>query len=154
VEPALDTRWIRYEGAPVFKKRNQEPEQAPEPIPAPAPAMKKIALADSINALRAELSTAWTRSQNQTLRFRPSPVELTLQAAVTSDAQAEFGVRWWLIELGGELSRQSAVTQTVKLTLDPVLYDEHGKPVPGDFLVEAPGKPSSNVDEETLEAPG
>ena len=56
----------------------------------------------------------------------PSPVELTLQVAVTSAGKGSAGVKWWLIELGGEVSRESVVTQTVKVTLEPKMFDETG----------------------------
>jgi Trypsin-co-occurring domain 2 len=48
---------------------------------------------------------------------------------VTSTGQGSAGIRWWLLELGGSISRESAVTQTLKLKLDPVGFDEHGRPV-------------------------
>lgn len=88
-----------------------------------------IGLADAIDALRAELIRAWSGGKNQPLRFKPSPVELTVQVAVTSSGKGNVGVRWWLFELGGSVSRESAVTQTLKLTLDPVGFDEQGGPL-------------------------
>ena len=94
-----------------------------------------VPLAAAIAALRDELLQACWDGQCQALRFRPSPVELTLQVAVTSAGKGSAGVRWWLIELGGEVSRESAVTQTVKLTLDPVLFDADGQPV--ELLIDA-----------------
>jgi hypothetical protein len=62
-------------------------------------------------------------------------------------------VRWWLIELGGEFSRQSAVTQTVKVTLEPMMFDETtGEPL--EFLVDAADEstlPESGTSERSLE---
>jgi len=52
------------------------------------------------------------------LRFKPAAVELTLQLAVTTEGTAKAGVKWWLIEAGGELARKKVATQTVKLSLD------------------------------------
>jgi hypothetical protein len=98
------------------------------------PVRGAVPLASAIAALRDELARAWWDGQRQSLRFKPSPLELTLQVAVTSAGKASGGVRWWLIELGGEASRQSVVTQTVKVNLEPVLFDEHGEPL--EFLVE------------------
>jgi len=93
-----------------------------------------VPLAAAIAALRDELARAWWDGQRQSLRFKPSPLELTLQVAVTSAGKASGAVKWWLIELGGEVSRQSVVTQTVKVNLEPVLFDEHGEPL--EFLIE------------------
>jgi Trypsin-co-occurring domain 2 len=88
-----------------------------------------VGLADAIEALRAELIRAWWGSKDAPLRFKPAPVELTVQVAVTSSGKGSVGIRWWLLELGGAVSRESAVTQTLKLKLDPVGFDEHGRPV-------------------------
>lgn len=58
---------------------------------------------------------------------------------MTSAGKGSAGVKWWLIELGGEISRESVVTQTVKITLEPKLFDEQGKPL--EFLIDAPMRP-------------
>ena len=92
-------------------------------------------LSAALAALRDELTQAWWDARRQSLRFRPSPVELTLQTAVTSAGKGKAGVRWWLIELGGEISRESAVTQTVKMSLEPVMFGEDGQPL--EFLIDA-----------------
>ncbi|WP_370460067.1 trypco2 family protein [Nostocoides sp. F2B08] len=44
-----------------------------------------VSLSDAIASLREELSMAWASSSGEMLRFRPSPVELSLEVAVTSD---------------------------------------------------------------------
>jgi hypothetical protein len=101
-----------------------------------------VPLSAAIASLREELTRAWWDAQHRSVRFKPSPVELTLQVAVTSESQGTAGVRWWLIELGGEMSRQSAVTQTVKMTLEPRMFDEStGKPL--EFLIDAAEEPVS-----------
>jgi hypothetical protein len=107
----------------VFKRE----EKAPKGV---------VALSDAIAALRDELTQAWWDGQHRSVRFKPSPVELTLQVAVTTAGTGRTGVRWWLIELGGEVSRQSVATQTVKVTLEPKMFDEStGEPL--EFLVDA-----------------
>jgi len=45
------------------------------------------------------------------------------------------------LELGGEVSRQSMVTQTVKVTLEPRMFDEGGEPL--EFLIDAADQPAS-----------
>jgi Trypsin-co-occurring domain 2 len=104
-----------------------------------------VPLAWAIAALRDELTLAWSAAQGAAIRFKPSPVELTLQLAVTSEGKGKAGVKWYVIELGGEYSRQSAVTQTVKMTLTPVLLNEQGREV--EFLVEAPDEAGLAGDE-------
>ena len=114
-------------------------------------------LSAAIAALRDELTRAWWDGRDQSVRFKPSPVELTLQVAVTSAGKGSAGVRWWLIELGGEVSRQSVVTQTVKVTLEPKMFDEStGEPL--EFLIESVDESGSAAGagsgEVALDAPG
>src|SRR5215471_3092125 len=104
-------------------------------MPNDAPAPKgAVPLAEAIAALRNELLRAWW-DRDRFLRFKPAPIELTLQVAVTSAGKGSAGVKWWLIELGGEISRESVVTQTVKLTLEPKLFDQQGKEM--ELLIDA-----------------
>jgi hypothetical protein len=111
-----------------------------------------VPLAAAIAALRAELTRAWTDAQNQRLRFKVAPVELTVEAAVTWTGKGTAGIRWWLLEMGGEVSREKAVTQTIKLTLDPVTLDEHDNVV--SVFIDAddpPTKPRRAGQETSLE---
>lgn len=59
---------------------------------------------------------------NAPVRFRLAPAELTLQVAVTKEAQGKIG--WKVLGLGG--SYQSATTQTLKLRLEPLGQAEDG----------------------------
>jgi hypothetical protein len=93
-----------------------------------------VPLAEAIAALRNELLRAWW-DRDKFLRFKPAPIELTLQVAVTSTGKGSAGVSWWLIELGGELSRESVVTQELKITLEPKLFDSQGKEM--ELLIDA-----------------
>lgn len=94
-------------------------------------------LSEALAGLRNELMQAFWASQFPYsvggapvwLRFRPAPVELTLQVQATTGGKANGGVKWWLVTAGGEVSRQAASTQTLKLTLEPVLFDHNGSPV-------------------------
>jgi hypothetical protein len=112
-----------------------------------------VPLAAAIAGLRNELLRAWW-DRDKTLRFKPSPIELTLQVGVTSAGKGSAGVKWWLIELGGELSRESMVTQTVKLTLEPKFFDMQGQEM--DVLIDAAYAETSETTsgEVALDAPG
>lgn len=113
-----------------------------------------VPLSMAVGALRDELTRAWWDGRDKSLRFKPSPIELTLQVAVTSAGKGKAGVHWWLIELGGEVSRESVVTQTVKLTLEPVMLDESGRVK--QFLIDAAdeGPAGGRAREVPLDAPG
>lgn len=121
----------------------------------PAPA-GGVPLAAAIAALRAELTRAWTDSQNQSLRFRVASVELTLEAAVTWTGKGTAGIEWWLLGLRAEVSSEKVATQTIKLTLDPVTLDRDGNVV--SVYIDASEEPTSAdagpSTETTLDAEG
>jgi hypothetical protein len=75
-----------------------------------------VGLAASIEALRAQLMEAISRNAGQGMYFQLSPIELTLQAVVTKDANGKIG--WNLVGAGA--SYESATTQSLKLTLTPL----------------------------------
>ena len=75
-----------------------------------------VGLADAIEALRAALTDAAHRGDGQPMQFEVQPVELTVQAVITKDANGKVG--WGALGIGG--SYESAVTQTLKLQLTPL----------------------------------
>ena len=77
-------------------------------------------LADTIAAVRRELSSAQTAGQGQPVQFRTGPVELEFDVAVTRTRGGEGGVQIWVLTLGGKLEREHATTQRIKVTLQPV----------------------------------
>lgn len=66
--------------------------------------------------MREELLDAVTRGASESMRFELAPIELTLHAVVTTGTDGKIG--WKILEFGGKY--ESAVTQTVKLTLIPM----------------------------------
>ena len=77
-------------------------------------------LADTIAAVRRELSLAQAAGQGQPLQFRTGPVELEFDVAVTRTRGGQAGVQIWVLTLGGKLGREHATTQRIKVTLQPV----------------------------------
>ena len=80
-------------------------------------------LADTIAAVRRDLSAAQTAGLGQAVQFRTGPVELELEVAVTHTGGGEGGVQIWVLTLGGKLEREHATTQRIKVTLQPVSPD-------------------------------
>jgi hypothetical protein len=78
-----------------------------------------VELADLIEELRRELSKAMRAGEGSELRFEPGPVELELTVGVEKVVGPEAKVRFWVLDLGASAHRSSAVTQRIKLTLDP-----------------------------------
>jgi hypothetical protein len=88
-----------------------------------------VGMAEALEGLRFELQQAAYWGNAQQLRFKPGPIEITFEATVTSGGKARAGVRWWLIEASAEGSLDSARTQRIKMTLDPVFFNAAGQPV-------------------------
>jgi hypothetical protein len=76
-----------------------------------------LGLAVAVQALRKEIQGAMLAGDSEQVRFELAPIELTLQAVVTKGADGKIG--WKILEFGAKY--ESAVTQTVKLTLNPMV---------------------------------
>jgi hypothetical protein len=95
-----------------------------------------VDLSDAIAALRRDLSNAWWDGRNKRVRFKVEPVELTVQVGVTRTGKGQAGVKWHILALGGERSRENTATQTLRLRLAPVFYDDGGRRLAdGDQLI-------------------
>lgn len=96
-----------------------------------------VGLADAIAALRKELLVAVDEGKDAPMQFRLTPVELSLQVAVTKEADGKIG--WHVLGLGG--SYVSATTQTLMLRLEPVWRKEDGS-YSSDFTIADQGRES------------
>ena len=85
-----------------------------------------IDLSEAIEALRTALLATWLDGQRQRVRFKLELVELTVQVGVTRTGKGAAGIKWQVLSLGAERSRQSTATQMLKLRLGPVLFDAQG----------------------------
>jgi hypothetical protein len=114
-----------------------------------------VELADAIEALRDALVRAWWDGQRSQVRFRVEPVELTVQVGVTRSGKGAAGVKWHVLTLGGERSRESATTQTLRLRLAPVLFDEQGNVLAEteQLIADREDKTSSAVHDRTVHEP-
>ena len=81
---------------------------------------KLPSLADTIAAVRRELSAAQAAGQGQPVQFRTGPVELEFEVAVTRTGGGQAGVQLWVLTLGGKGQLAHASTQRIKITLQPV----------------------------------
>jgi hypothetical protein len=84
---------------------------------------KLPSLADTIAAVRRELSAAQAAGQGQPVQFRTGPVELEFEVAVTRSGGGQAGVQLWVLTLGGKGELGQAATQRIKVTLQPVNPD-------------------------------
>jgi len=90
--------------------------------------MEQIGLMETIEALRAELSSAMTAGTDQAIQFPVGSVQLEFHVGVTKDVNAKTGVRFWVVELGAEGSYTHESIQKVVVTLEPPV-DREGHPI-------------------------
>ncbi len=106
-----------------------------------------VELSDAIAALRRDLTEAWWDGRNERVRFMVEPVELTVQVGVTRTGKGQAGVKWHILALGGERSREATSSQTLRLRLAPVLYGDDGKRLNHDEqLISGTDKPPADLD--------
>ena len=86
-----------------------------------------VELPDAIAALRRDLADAWVDGGQSIVRFKFEPVELTIQVGAKRAGKGSAGVKWHVLALGGERSREGSVTQTLKLRMTPVIHDQNGQ---------------------------
>jgi hypothetical protein len=77
-------------------------------------------LADTIAAVRRELSTAQAAGPGQPVQFRTGPVELEFEVAVTRTGAGPAGVQVGVLTLDGKGGLAVAATQRIKVRLDPL----------------------------------
>ncbi|MCX5211856.1 hypothetical protein OG689_21630 [Kitasatospora sp. NBC_00240] len=77
----------------------------------------EIGLADTIRALRQELATAMADGEGSPVRLRVNSVKLDVEVAVTASAEANGGVRFWVVSAGGKAAGSTTATHTVSLEL-------------------------------------
>ncbi|MFF9244826.1 trypco2 family protein [Streptomyces sp. NPDC014776] len=90
--------------------------------------MERIGLAETIEAVRAELASAITAGAASTLQFPVDGVQLEFNVAVEKKAGGKAGVRFWVMELGGSADYRNEEIQKVTVTLGTPV-DDHGRPV-------------------------
>lgn len=85
--------------------------------------MDRIGLAETIEALRAELAEAASKGHDAEIRFRFSTITLDFHVGVTRDVGANAGVKFWVVELGGSGSYATETIQRVSVTIEPIRSD-------------------------------
>lgn len=79
-----------------------------------------LQLAEAIDALRQELTRALERGRDQPIQFELGPVSMTFEVGVTTSADVEAGVKFWVLSAGGSTGRGSSHTNSITVELTPV----------------------------------
>lgn len=90
--------------------------------------MKQLELAETVEALRAELGRAVAAGAEASFQFPVTGVQLEFHVGVTKTGEGKTGVRFWVVELGGSGSYAREEIQTVTVTLGAPV-DQNGDPV-------------------------
>lgn len=80
-------------------------------------------LADTIESLRRELSTAMRNRPETGIVFELGEAEVELQLAVTKEAGGDAGVRLGVVSFGAKGGLASEATHRVLLSLSPMMWE-------------------------------
>ncbi|MEU2874604.1 trypco2 family protein [Streptomyces olivoreticuli] len=80
-------------------------------------------LAETIRALRAELTAAMENGINEPLRFELKDVSLDVTLAITKETSGDAGVRFGVVSFGAKGKIGDDVTHRLSLSLSPVIVD-------------------------------
>lgn len=89
-------------------------------------------LSDALIALRRSLLRAQSDGDDSRIKFHIDHVDLTMQVSVTRTVKGAGGIKWHVLSLSGERSREQEGVQTLSLRLTPVVLDEKGARLPND----------------------
>jgi Trypsin-co-occurring domain 2 len=90
--------------------------------------LEQLELAETVEALRAELAAAAKAGSRAAFQFPVTGVQLEFHVGVTKAAEGKAGVRFYVVELGGSGSYAREEIQTVTVTLGAPV-DQNGEPV-------------------------
>jgi hypothetical protein len=89
-----------------------------------------IELADVVSNLRSELYRAVGEGSGQSLQFEVGSIELELSVSVEQTDGAHGGVKFWVVELGGDLGEKNVSAQKLTLSLTPTIETPQGRTSP------------------------
>lgn len=89
--------------------------------------MNKVALKDAIAALRVELGEAVLLGAEKSIKFEVPEVEMEFQVTVEQSSQENGGVKFWVVEMGGNVSEKVSTMHKLKVKLKPTFQD--GTPI-------------------------
>jgi hypothetical protein len=85
--------------------------------------MNKVGLKEAIAALRVELGEAVLLGGEKSIKFEVPEVEMEFQVAVEESTQETGGVKFWVVEMGGNVGEKVSMTHKLKVKLKPKLAD-------------------------------
>ncbi len=89
--------------------------------------MERIALQDSIAALRQELTASIVAARGEQLQFEVGEVVMEFQVEVEQSKDGKGGIKFWVVEMGASAASKDKAIHKLSIPLKPVRAD--GKPV-------------------------
>ena len=89
--------------------------------------VQDIELTEAIGELRRELTAAIAAAATEELRFKVGEVSIEFEVGIERLTSGKGGIRFWVLEVGGERSVSAVRTHRLKVPLTPVGVD--GGPV-------------------------
>jgi hypothetical protein len=90
--------------------------------------VEQLELAETVEALRAELARAAAAGAGAEFQFPVAGVQLEFHVGVTKTGEGKAGVKFWVVELGGAARYAREEIQTVTVTLGAPV-DQNGEAV-------------------------
>jgi hypothetical protein len=84
----------------------------------------EVGLATVLEGLRDELEEAWERGRDRVVKFQASEVTVALQTVARLEKDGSGKIRWYVLEAGAGLKSGDERTQTLTLTLTPLMDGE------------------------------
>ncbi|WP_328908057.1 hypothetical protein OG230_00200 [Streptomyces sp. NBC_00234] len=98
-------------------------------------------LAETIQALRAELTAAMGSGRDEALQFELGAVELNVTLAITREATGDAGVRFGVVSFGTKGQIGDQATHQLSLSLTPITVDGNGQTASVKVNAQAAGEP-------------
>jgi hypothetical protein len=76
-----------------------------------------IGLAEFVTALRSELKVAQKNAEGEDLKFSVEDIQLEVKVLSERSDKVEGGVKFWVLNAGGEIADKASLAQTLKLQL-------------------------------------
>lgn len=89
--------------------------------------MDEIGLTEAIAELRREVARAVASGSSEDMRFEVGEITMTFEVAVERGVGGKGGIKFWVVEAGGEASKSTTKTHSLSIPLTPKRRD--GSPI-------------------------
>ena len=84
----------------------------------------KLSLSTMIQYLRKEIEIAQENASASNIKFTMGEVEMELNVEISASEKGKAGVKFWIIEAGGELANSNKAAHKIKIKMTPTLIND------------------------------